>query len=73
MFQGPGARPGIMYFSFIFGLSICWISVVVRGLRRCGWPAILMLPGAPLGLLPFWYYAPIIMLVIGCAITGRCL
>jgi len=66
-------RPGVVYFSLIFGLSIWWIVVVVRGFRRCGWPAILMLPAAPLGLLPFWAYAKIIALIAVCVIKGDCL
>lgn len=67
------ARPGVFYFLLIVGLAIGWLIVVIRGFMRCGWLGLAMLIVAPLGLLPFWYYAPIIWLTVGCAITGVCL
>jgi hypothetical protein len=41
---------GIIWPPLIVVLTICWIVVVVKGFKKCGWPAVILLLSIPWGL-----------------------
>jgi hypothetical protein len=66
----PGIRISDgQYFAILFGLAFAWICVIGFGLKKCGWPGLLMLAGAKWGLSPFY----LIGSIYWACLHGECL
>jgi hypothetical protein len=59
-----------LYFYILFGLSFAWMCVVGVGIKKCGWPGLLMLTSAQYGLVPFYLIA---FIYWACMFQGDCL
>jgi hypothetical protein len=57
-------------FIILFALAFAWICVVGVGIRKCGWPGLLMLASVKWGLFPFFMIG---FLYWACMFRGDCL
>ena len=57
-------------FIILFTLAFAWICVVGVGIKKCGWPGLLMLATVKWGLFPFFMIG---FLYWACMFRGQCL